>query len=365
MARVPIPVTTVSLTGVADPSLTDADDVNKHTLVNPNGRTILKVVSSDGADQTVTFELAGLDPNLLDGAATPEVVRTVPAGETMWFGPFPTARYNDVAAIAADGTLTSDGTAPSDGDTVTAGATTYTFKTALTEAKATALLTSDATAPADGDTVTIDTRTYTFKTTLTGAANEILIGGSAANALTNLKSAISGTGTPGTDYGTGTTAHATVDAGTLTATTLALAAKTIGVAGNSYASTETSAHLSFGGVTFSGGADAVTYEVLIAGSAANALANLKKAINDTGVEGTDYSTGTAVNTSVTGSTLTTTTLLVVAIVAGTAGNSIATTETSAHLSWGSATLTGGITAGSVVLIATSVPTTLKFAAYAF
>jgi hypothetical protein len=57
-----------------------------------------------------------------------------------------------------------------------------------------------ATQPTDGDTVTVFGTTFTFKTTLTPTPGEVLIGGSAANARTNLKHAIEGTGTPGTDY---------------------------------------------------------------------------------------------------------------------------------------------------------------------
>jgi hypothetical protein len=155
MSRIAIPVTAIGLSGVAPPAQTNADATNKHTLVNAASRTVLEVVSSDGADQTVTFTLAGIDPNLLDGAATPTIAKTVPAGTTRWFGPFATAKYNDRSAIAADGLLTSDGTAPANNDTVTIDGHVYTFKTALTEAKASVTLTSTGTAPANNDTVTI------------------------------------------------------------------------------------------------------------------------------------------------------------------------------------------------------------------
>lgn len=67
-----------------------------------------------------------------------------------------------------------------------------------------------AATPTDGDTVTIGEKTYEFVDTLsedTGSAveNEILIDGSANNAGTNLKNALEGGGTEGTDYSTGTT----------------------------------------------------------------------------------------------------------------------------------------------------------------
>lgn len=57
-----------------------------------------------------------------------------------------------------------------------------------------------ATTPTDGDTVTIAGVTFTFKTTLGSTAGQVLIGGSAANARANLKSAVEGGGTAGTDY---------------------------------------------------------------------------------------------------------------------------------------------------------------------
>jgi len=88
-------------------------------------------------------------------------------------------------------------------------------------------------------------------------------------------------------------------------------------------------------------------EVLIGANAAAALTNLKAAINAAAGAGTTYGTGTLVHAEVTASTLTATTLLVLAIATGVVGNAIATTDTSVNLSWGSATLLGG--AGDYVL----------------
>lgn len=117
--------------------------------------------------------------------------------------------------------------------------------------RATALLTSTGVNVTAGDTVTIDGVVYTFAAAPGATANAVLIGASAAASLTNLKSAINLDGTP--VYGTATVVHPTVAAGALTATTLALYAKTGGVAGNSLGSTEAAVTLSFGGATFSGG----------------------------------------------------------------------------------------------------------------
>lgn len=118
---------------------------------------------------------------------------------------------------------------------------------------ATATLTSDTVIPTANDTVTVGAVTYTYKASVTTTANEVALGASAAAALQNLKHAINLTGTPGTHYGSATVIHPTVEASTLTATTLLLVAKTGGTGGNSLASTEASTHLSFGGSTFSGG----------------------------------------------------------------------------------------------------------------
>lgn len=107
----------------------------------------------------------------------------------------------------------------------------------------------------DGETVTIGSTVYTFKTTLTPTAFEVLIGASTAAALDNLKSAVNLTGTPGTDYATGTTIHPAVEATANTDTTQLFAAKTAGAAGNSIATTETGADLAFGAATLTSGQD--------------------------------------------------------------------------------------------------------------
>lgn len=123
-----------------------------------------------------------------------------------------------------------------------------------TAVQGTGTLTSTGTAPSNNDTVTIDTTVYTYKTSLTGAAYEVLIGANAAAALANIKAAINGAAGAGSTYGTGTVAHPTVTAGTLTSTTLALTAISYGTVGN-VATTETSSQLSFGAATLTGGAN--------------------------------------------------------------------------------------------------------------
>lgn len=252
----------------------------------------------------------------------------------------------ETGALAV-GTLTSDATAPTTGDTVTIGIAgegqkVYTFKTALSEVKASGTLTSDATAPSDGDTVQVGSVIYTYKTALSSpaVANEVLIGASAAVALDNLKLAINAGAGAGSEYSTGTVVHPTVTATTNTNTTQVVAANNWGTEWNDEPTLENSTHLSWGATTLTGGVAPVENEVLIGASAAAALDNLKSAINGTAGAGTTYSTGTDAHTEVTATTNTDTTQVVQAI-SYDSGESIATTEAGTHTSWGAATLASG------------------------
>ncbi|HEX3857365.1 MAG TPA: hypothetical protein VHY30_08725 [Verrucomicrobiae bacterium] len=72
------------------------------------------------------------------------------------------------------------------------------------------------------------------------------------------------------------------------------------------------------------------------------ISNFIAAINHAAGSGSKYSSATTTNTQVTAGSLTNHAFTVTAIAGGTTGNSIATTETSAHLTWNHGTLTGGI-----------------------
>ena len=102
---------------------------------------------------------------------------------------------------------------------------------------ATTTLTSNTTAPANNSLITIGTVVYKYVTSLSGAAYEVLIGISAATALTNLQSAINGTSGAGTTYGTGTVAHPLVVATAVTTTTLTLVSILTGTQSNSIVTT--------------------------------------------------------------------------------------------------------------------------------
>lgn len=88
------------------------------------------------------------------------------------------------------------------------------------------------------------------------------------------------------------------------------------------------------------------YDVLIGADAAGSLSNLQKAINASGVSGIDYGAGTVANPNVSAYGLTSTVLKVGFRTIGTGGNAYTTTEVSTHLSWGGATLAGGVSAGA-------------------
>ena len=92
------------------------------------------------------------------------------------------------------------------------------------------------------------------------------------------------------------------------------------------------------------------WRVLIGDFLIESYTNFYKAVNNTGVNGTDYSTALTENTDAVATQATTTGVFVRALADGDAGNTVATTETGANVSWTQgATLTGGGTAGIIVV----------------
>lgn len=258
-------------------------------------------------------------------------------------------------------TLTASNVA-SDGETVTLGSQVYTFKTALTGVLATGTLTSNATIPNDGDEVRIGNYVYVFKTTLDTGANlvaflggnstrfQVLINGSAANALTNLKAAINASGTPGTDYSAAITAAALrFSAGTLTSTTLVVNGVVAGLpvyVGYAVSTTVSAAAttLSWGGTALAGGVNPVANEVLIGSAATNSLDNIKDAINGTVVSGArdvTVSSNTVRHPLVTAGAKNATTVVIASTDTNTVG-ALATTETAANWAFTGATLASGV-----------------------
>jgi hypothetical protein len=126
--------------------------------------------------------------------------------------------------------------------------------TAAATAPASGTLTWDnAAGPSDGDTVTIGGKVYTFKTTLTPTEGQVLLNGGGDAALLNLIRAINHTGTPDTDYKCAAANTQVTAAASVTSHQFAVTAITSGVAGNAIATTDRSAHLSWGAATLTGG----------------------------------------------------------------------------------------------------------------
>lgn len=92
--------------------------------------------------------------------------------------------------------------------------------------------------------------------------------------------------------------------------------------------------------TFRAAVTTTANEVKIGADASTTLANLKSAINADGNTAV-YGSLTVVHPTVAAGVKTATTLALYAKVGGVAGNSLATTEASTHLSLGAGTLTGG------------------------
>lgn len=258
---------------------------------------------------------------------------------------------------------------------------------------------SDAGVTTGAATVTIGSVTYTVVDELSetyGAspvAYQVKKGAAEANMLDNLKLAINGGSGEGTLYSTGTDAHPYVIATTNSNTVQKIVARTVGNAAytaiiNALATTETMANTAWADTTFGGGtgnsnpaitsdeaqitigtrtytavlelsetsgADAVVDQILWVTSEAVFLDNFKKAINQTGIAGTDYSTGTTQNTQVIATTNANDSQVINARLLGSAQNAIATTATLDNYAWGATTLASGTGAVGKVLLSTYTP----------
>jgi len=98
MARVAVPVTVPSRSGVALPAATTGDPVNFHTVSN-DGKTYV-LVENTGAtvSRTVTFRLS----RTVDGLSVTPRAETVAIGETQIFGPFPVHDYGATMNVDVD-----------------------------------------------------------------------------------------------------------------------------------------------------------------------------------------------------------------------------------------------------------------------
>ena len=219
----------------------------------------------------------------------------------------------------------------------------------------------------DGDTVTMDSKTYTFQDTLTDVNGNVKVGASASDSLDNLIAAVNLGAGAGTKYANSMTLHSTMSAAAGAGDTMDVTAKTAGTVGNSLDTTETGANLSWGGSTLSGGLngetitiDAKVYtmtnsltdvdgRVLIGAGSADSINNLVAAIGLLPGANSLYANSMTIHPTCLAEVGTGTSIDVSAKTGGTAGNSIATTETASNASFGGSTLSGGLAEETVTI----------------
>ena len=319
-------------------------------------------------------------------AAINATVTSSGAGSLFGYG---TVEHPSVVAVTSDATtITVRGRVP--GTSLNTVATTETFTNGswpdTTLGGGTGA--SDAGTTTGAATVTIGTTVYTFVDALSetygasAVAYQVLAGANVAASLDNLKLAINATGTAGTQYSTGTIAHDSVVATTNTDTAQTIRGRVPGTSLNTLATTETLANTTWADTTLGGGtgasdagvttagatftigdrtytavielsetlgASAVADQILWVTSEAVFLDNVKLAINASGTAGTQYSTGTTKHFQVKATTNANHSQVFEALLAGTGGNSIATTDTLANYAFGGTTMSSGTgTTGKVM-----------------
>ena len=323
---------------------TDAEtESNAYTLANPTdiritGRQfrlrIDGIGSNERATGTLTFSAAPADGDTVtinSRVYTFKTALTPTADEVLIGASATTARDNLVSALngsSGAGTTYVAGS-PQVNASVSAAAGTATYATGVL---------SFTDVPSNNDTVTIEGRAYTFKTTLTGAADEVLIGVSLNPSVTasNLAQAINGGSGAGTSYIAGSpqvNAHVsaatsyTYATGLLTFAAQPANNDTVTIEGRTY--------------TFKTTLTPTADEVLRGADATASRNNLVSAINGTSGAGTTYVAGTPQVNADVSAVASGADMSVTSLYTGSLGNFIDTTEVSANLSWGAATLTGG------------------------
>lgn len=321
---------------------------------------------------------------------------TAQRGLTYSYG---TDAHSKVVAVTSDATtLTVRGRVP--GTSLNAVATTG---TALRTVWADTTLgggtgASDAGVTTAAATITIGDVVYTVVDELsetygaTAVPYQVKKGAAEANMLDNLKLAINGDSGEGTLYSTGTDAHPYVVATTNADTTQIIRSRTPGTGNNTLATTTTMANTAWADTTLGGGtgasdagvttagatftigdrtytavielsetlgAAAIADQILWVTNEATFLDNVKLAINASGTPGTQYSTGTTKHYQVKATTNANDSQVFEALVAGTSGNSIATTDTLANYAFGGTTMASGAGSTGRVLF-----NTLTFSAVA-
>lgn len=234
--------------------------------------------------------------------------------------------------------------------------------------------------PADSNTVVVNGITYTFKTS-PATAGDVLIGATTKASAQNLADAINGKLSAAVFAGTTASLAAWADpAENIVYLNAWSPNKSVG---NALTLTKTGTNITVSGATFSGGITggkgnkaqgvarlalqpsaldqfvigtltyvftagtpaafgASTVEVKIGATVDVTLGNLAKAVNASGVAGTDYSSATPANSDIQATSYTDLAIFLEALVAGSAGNSLVLTKTGTNLAVsGSGTILGG------------------------
>lgn len=99
MARVSVPVTNITRTGVAPAAEVNGDPVNNHQVAN-DGRTFLVVRNANvsATARTLTVVIQGA----IDGFAPAPRTYSIAAGASRYIGPFDTVAYGSLMQVNVD-----------------------------------------------------------------------------------------------------------------------------------------------------------------------------------------------------------------------------------------------------------------------
>jgi len=167
-------------------------------------------------------------------------------------------------------------------------------------------------------------RTLTISDSLSGGTTEVNFPDDGSYQYETINQQDSPTGAPRDD--TNISASYYRAAGILTLGSLPLDTETVTINGQAYTFKATLAS---------------AYDILIDVDIQTTLQNLAAAINDSGGAGTKYGTGTVINPDVQAEEMVSPQMKVLAVVAGTAGNSLTLADTLSDGAWDGATLSGG------------------------
>lgn len=99
MARVSVPVTTITRAGVAPAAEVNGDSTNNHVVAN-DGKTVLLVRNANGSStaRTLTVVIQGA----IDGFAPTPRTYSIPAAASRYIGPFDTVAYGTLMQVNVD-----------------------------------------------------------------------------------------------------------------------------------------------------------------------------------------------------------------------------------------------------------------------